>query len=75
MFDKLRRDAPAYLGVLRLGNVEILSSKFGVINPDESGGLLQTWRIGNPTLRELYAALDIAEATTLRGVEPHDGSG
>jgi pimeloyl-ACP methyl ester carboxylesterase len=46
----------------RLGNVEILSSKFGVINPGEAGGFLQTLRIGNLTLQELYDALDHAEA-------------
>ena len=46
----------------RLGNVEILSSSFGAINADASGGFLQTLRIGNLTLQQLYAALDIAEA-------------
>ena len=53
----------------RLGNVEILSCKYGVIPPDEAGGFLQTLRIGNLTLRELYDALDIAEAKR----QPNEG--
>ena len=46
----------------RLGNVEILSSNFGLIDPGAGGGFLQTLRIGNLTLEELYDALDSAEA-------------
>src|ERR1700730_7671841 len=33
----------------RLGNVEILSSGFGVIDPKHGGGFLQTLRVGNLT--------------------------
>jgi pimeloyl-ACP methyl ester carboxylesterase len=47
----------------RLGNVEILSSGYGLINPGEAGGFLRTLRIGNLTLQELYDALDEAEAS------------
>lgn len=47
----------------RLGNVEILSSNFGLIDPGAGGGFLQTLRIGNLTLEELYDALDSAEAS------------
>jgi pimeloyl-ACP methyl ester carboxylesterase len=46
----------------RLGNVEILSSNFGVIDPRQAGGFLRTLRIGDLTLQELYHALDDAEA-------------
>lgn len=46
----------------RLGNVEICSSKFGVIDPAEAGGFLQTLRVGNLTLQELYNKLDLAES-------------
>jgi pimeloyl-ACP methyl ester carboxylesterase len=46
----------------RLGNVEILSSKFGAIDPVEAGGFLRTLRIGNLTLQELYDTLDRAAA-------------
>jgi pimeloyl-ACP methyl ester carboxylesterase len=46
----------------RLGNVEILSSNFGVIDPANAGGFLQTLRIGGLTLQQLYHALDTAEA-------------
>lgn len=46
----------------RLGNVEILSSKFGLISPNAAGGFLRTLRIGNLTLQELYDRLDDAEA-------------
>ncbi len=45
----------------RLGNVEILSSGFGVIDPRQAGGFLRTLRIGGLTLQELYDALDDAE--------------
>jgi hypothetical protein len=55
----------------RLGNVEILSSKFGVINPDEAGGFLQTLRIGNLTLQQLYDVLDLAEAQRQPDEEKH----
>lgn len=47
----------------RLGNVEILSSNFGAIDPLQAGGFLRTLRIGNLTLQELYDALDDAEAS------------
>jgi pimeloyl-ACP methyl ester carboxylesterase len=47
----------------RLGNVEILSSNFGLIDPGIAGGFLSTLRIGNLTLRELYDVLDSAEAS------------
>jgi pimeloyl-ACP methyl ester carboxylesterase len=46
----------------RLGNVEILSDNFGLIDPGAAGGFLRTLRIGNLTLQELYDALDSAEA-------------
>ena len=46
----------------RLGNVEILSSNFGLIDPARAGGFLRTLRIGNLTLQELYASLDEAES-------------
>ncbi len=46
----------------RLGNVEILSKNYGLIDPNEAGGFLKTLRIGNLTLQALYAALDKAEA-------------
>jgi pimeloyl-ACP methyl ester carboxylesterase len=46
----------------RLGNVEILSSNFGVVDPANAGGFLRTLRIGGLTLQELYHALDTAEA-------------
>jgi hypothetical protein len=45
----------------RLGNVEILSSQFGVIDPAAGGGFLKTLRIGNLTLQQLYDVLDAAE--------------
>jgi pimeloyl-ACP methyl ester carboxylesterase len=46
----------------RLGNVEILSSNFGVIDPRQAGGFLRTLRIGGLTLQELYDSLDEAES-------------
>jgi len=46
----------------RLGNVEILSSNFGLIDPAQAGGFLRTLRIGNLTLQELYDSLDDAES-------------
>jgi len=45
----------------RLGNVEILSSDFGVIDPAAQGGFLQTLRVGNLTLQELSTKLRKAE--------------
>jgi hypothetical protein len=45
----------------RLGNVEILSSNFGVIKPGKDD-LLRTLRIGNLTLQQLYDVLEDAEA-------------
>jgi pimeloyl-ACP methyl ester carboxylesterase len=47
----------------RLGNVEILSSNFGLIDPAAAGGFLGTLRIGNLTVQQLYQALDSAEAS------------
>jgi hypothetical protein len=41
----------------RLGNVEILSDKFGLIRASEAD-FLRTLRIGNLTLQELYDALE-----------------
>lgn len=52
----------------RLGNVEILSSNFGLIDPSLAGGFLRTLRIGNLTLRELYDSLDDAESRR----QPHE---
>lgn len=49
----------------RLGNVEILSSNFGLIKPDDFLGSL---RIGNRTLQQLYDALQDAECRR-RGIE------
>jgi hypothetical protein len=46
----------------RLGNVEILSSGYGLIDPQQAGGFLKTLRIGNLTLRELCDTLQEAEA-------------
>jgi len=46
----------------RLGNVEILSSGFGLIDPADAGGFLKTLRIGNLTLQQLYDTLQEAEA-------------
>lgn len=55
----------------RLGNVEILSSKFGAINPDDAGGFLKTLRVGNLTLQELHDTLDLAEARRQPSNQPH----
>ena len=46
----------------RLGNTEILSQGYGFIGPGLNG-LLQTLRVGNLTLQELYDALGAAEAS------------
>jgi hypothetical protein len=45
----------------RLGNVEILSSKFGLIDVREED-FLRVLRIGNLTLQQLYDALEYAKA-------------
>ena len=50
----------------RLGNVEILSSHFGLIDPLAQGGFLETLRVGNRTLRELSTKLRKAEADRQR---------
>ena len=46
----------------RLGNVAILSSNFGLIDPARAGGFLRTLRVGDLTLQELYDSLDQAES-------------
>src|SRR6202023_2884505 len=46
----------------RLGNVEILSTDFGLIKPAENE-FLSTLRIGNLTLQELYDRLEQAQAS------------
>ena len=45
----------------RLGNVEILSSKYGLLDVAEAD-FLRVLRIGNLTLQELYDALETAKA-------------
>ncbi|HWX08184.1 MAG TPA: hypothetical protein VN065_20315 [Bradyrhizobium sp.] len=49
----------------RLGNVEILSSSFGLIKPAEND-FLGTLRVGNLTLQQLYDKLEDAEASRHR---------
>jgi hypothetical protein len=49
----------------RLGNVEILSEKFGLVDPAARGGFLRTLRVGNLTLQDLYDALRSDEDSRL----------
>jgi pimeloyl-ACP methyl ester carboxylesterase len=53
----------------RLGNVEILSSDYGLVDVPETD-FLRTLRIGNLTLQELYDALEHARAKRNPGVRP-----
>lgn len=53
----------------RLGNVEILSSNFGLIHV-KTKDFLGVLRIGNKTLQELYDALEDAKAKRNRGGAP-----
>lgn len=53
----------------RLGNVEILSSNFGLIDVSEEN-FLATLRIGNLTLQQIYDTLEDAKAMRLANAEP-----
>jgi hypothetical protein len=53
----------------RLGNVEILSRKFGLMNVKEDD-FLRVLRIGNSTLQELYDALESAKEKRHETVPP-----
>jgi hypothetical protein len=48
-----------------LGNVEILSTEYGIIDP-EKGSLLEKLRVGYYTLQELYDNLRTARKETTR---------
>jgi pimeloyl-ACP methyl ester carboxylesterase len=58
----------------RLGNVEILSRNFGLIDVEQDD-FLRVLRIGNSTLQELYDALRDAKAQRLAkpGLKPGEG--
>jgi hypothetical protein len=53
----------------RLGNVEILSSNFGLINVSEEN-FLGTLRIGNLTLQQIYDTLEDAKTSRHDNAEP-----
>jgi hypothetical protein len=53
----------------RLGNVEILSSKFGLIDVAEEN-FLGTLRIGNLTLQQIYDTLEDAKTSRNANAEP-----
>jgi hypothetical protein len=53
----------------RLGNVEILSSNFGLIDVSEEN-FLRTLRIGNLTLQQIYDTLEDANTSRQTNAEP-----
>jgi pimeloyl-ACP methyl ester carboxylesterase len=53
----------------RLGNVEILSSRFGLIDVGDEN-FLATLRIGNLTLQQIYDALEAAKTSRHANAEP-----
>jgi len=53
----------------RLGNVEILSSNFGLIDVNEDN-FLRTLRIGNLTLQQIYDTLEDARTSRHANAEP-----
>jgi pimeloyl-ACP methyl ester carboxylesterase len=53
----------------RLGNVEILSSNFGLIDVSEAN-FLDTLRIGNLTLQQIYDTLEAAKTSRHANAEP-----
>jgi hypothetical protein len=56
----------------RLGNVEILSRGYGLIDPAAHGGFLQTLRVGNLSLEKLDDTLEIARKRRLADDSPPD---